>query len=269
MKPTDKLLLYIAQAELAKNKRFKDMHKGQSCYLIGNGVSLKSMDLAKFNDKIAIGCNSLFLHNDFDKLDCRYYQIPATFTFYPYRRYYGKLQGNYLGDLYRRKIRENEQVHFFTSLTNFLNMRGKNVYFTHHFGSRRSSLDRCEMDGAFSFMAGATYAMLGTAIYMGFDSAVLVGCDYTFTPAQNSHFFEKGEGSVQKELGSPYGDLFEEIKKRIDVTTIVQDGMQSSVLKYIEYEKYMNCSPTYRENTEIVDKRYLDLLDKQGFYNVY
>lgn len=265
----DRLLLSLSQAELSRNRRFKNLHKGQSCYLIGNGASLKNMDLARFSDKISIGCNSLFLHNDFNMLDCRYYQIPAAFTFYPYRRYYGKLQRNYLGDLYRRKIRENKHVNFFTSLSNSFNMRDKNVYFTHHFGSRHWDLDRCEMDGVFSFMGGAIYAMLGTAIYMGFDSALLVGCDYTFTPAQDFHFFVKGKGSVQENMGWPYGNLFEEIRKRIDVTTIVHSGLQSSALKYLQYEKYMKCNPIYHENTEIVDRRDLDALAKQGVWNIY
>ena len=113
------------------------------------------------------------------------------------------------------KIKENKRTCFFTSLGNYFSMRGENIYYTHHFGSRDWNLDRCEMDGIFSFMLGATYAMLGTAVYMGFDSAVLVGCDYTFAPAQDFHFFEKGKGSVQKELSSPYGILFDEDRKLI------------------------------------------------------
>lgn len=268
MKLTDKLLLYLSQAQLARNRKFKDLHKGESCYIFGNGISLKSMDLKKFKDKIAIGCNSLFIHNDFDKLDCRYYQIPPPWIYYPYYRYYGKFQRNYIGDLYRKKIKENKHTCFFTSLGNYFSMRGENIYYTHHFGSRDWNLDRCEMDGVFSFMLGATYAMLGTAVYMGFDSAVLVGCDYTFAPAQDFHFFEKGKGSVQKKLSSPYGILFDELRKQIDITTIVQTGMRSSI-KYVEYEKYMNCNSTYRENTEIVDKWCLDLLEKQGYYHIY
>lgn len=269
MKLSDKLLLSLSHPVLERNKRFKNLHRGQSCYLFGNGVSLKSMDLGRFSDKIAIGCNSLFVHKDFGKLDCRYYQIPATLTFYPYRRYYGKLQRNYIGDLYRKKIGENRRVNFFTSLSNILNMRGNNIYYTHHFGSRVRSLDKCEMDGVFSFMAGGTYAMLGTAIYMGFESAVLVGVDYTFTPRQSHHFFEKGQGFVHKEVDNVYGGLFEALQDRIDLTTVVPNRMQSSLLKYVEYEKYTGASSIYSENMEVVDAESLAYLNKQGYYRIY
>lgn len=270
MKLKDKLLLYAAQTELARNGRFKNLHKGESCYIFGNGVSLKSMDLKKFNDKISIGSNSLFVHKDFDKLDCRYYLIPAAFFCYPYRKFYGKFQRNYIGDLYREKIKEYKRTCFFTSLSNCLNMRGENIYYTHHFGHRDWSLDKCEMDGVFSFMGGATYAMLGTAIYMGFESAVLVGCDYTFAPRQSSHFFEKGKGLVEKEINNDvYGLLFEELQKRIDLTTILQVGMQSNILKYLEYEEYVKSPSNYLENTEIVDRKSLDYLHKQGLYKIY
>lgn len=269
MKLSDKLLLSLSRPVLERNKRFKNLHKGQSCYLVGNGVSLKSMDLGRFGDKIAIGCNSLFVHKAFGKLDCRYYQIPATLTFYPYRSYYGKLQRNYIGDLYRKKVDENRHINFFTSLSNIFNMRGKNIYYTHHFGSRDWNLDNCAMDGIFSFMAGGTYAMLGTAIYMGFESAVLVGMDYTFTPRQSHHFFEKGRGFVHKEADNVYGELFEALRNRIDLVTIVPNGMQSSLLKYVEYEKYTSSPSTYSENTEIIDTESLAYLNKQGYYGIY
>ena len=113
--------------------------------------------------------------------------------------------------------------------------------------------------------------MLGTAIFMGFDSAVLVGCDYTFTPRQGSHFFENGKGLVvsgtQDDGG--YGLLFEEVQRRINLTTIVQRGMISDLLEYVDYEEYVKSPSCYKENVEIVDRGSLDYLHKQGFYNIY
>jgi hypothetical protein len=270
MKLKDKVLFYLARNELARNRRFKDLHKGQSCYIFGNGISLKNMNLEKFSDKISIGCNSLFFHKHFDKLDCRYYQVPAPFLFFPYNNYYGSLQRNYLGDLYKEKFIQLNTTHFFTSITNRLNIRGDNIFYTHHFGNRNWDLNQCDLDGVFSFMAGATNAMLGTAIYMGFASAVLVGCDYTFSPRQDYHFFCKGTGALQKEIEDDASRLlFNECQKRIDLTTIVPAGMKSNLLKYMSYEEYVRSPATYMENTEIVDREYLDQLDKIGVYRIY
>src|SRR3974390_1649101 len=151
MRLTDRLLLRLSRRELSRNRPFKDLPKGESCYLFGNGVSLKSMDLRRFSDRLSIGCNSLFIHKDFASLDCRYYQIPGPFLFYRYRNYYGRRQRNCMGDLYREKIGEYPQTRFFTSLSNRFGVRGSRVHYTHHFGCREWQLDQCDLAGTFSF----------------------------------------------------------------------------------------------------------------------
>ena len=79
----NKLIYSLNKRSFSRNVQFKDIHKGDTCYIFGNGESIKSMDLNNFNDKISIGCNNLFLHKDFEKLDCRYYQIVAPLIFLP------------------------------------------------------------------------------------------------------------------------------------------------------------------------------------------
>lgn len=264
----NKVLYTLSKKILARNRQFKDKHKGESCYIFGNGVSLKGMDLGKFSDKISIGCNSLFLHRDFDKLDCRYYQIPPPFFFFSYWPYHSGLQKNYIGLLYREKVRSLTNVNFFTSLANCLNMRGSHIYYTHHFGNKNWDLKQCEMDSVFSFMQGSTYAMIGTAIYMGFESATLVGVDYTFTPRLNAHFFEKGHGYETYVKDVYCGSLFDACQKRIKLTTIVPEGMKSDLLDYVTYSKYTGDLSNYRENTNIVKAEYLDRLNRQGCYNI-
>jgi hypothetical protein len=270
MTAAERALFGLARRELARNRKFKDRHRGESCYIFGNGASLKSMDLAKFGDRISIGCNSLFAHKDFAKLDCRYYQIPAPFLFYPYRRWYGRVRTNHIGHLYRGKVKQHRRTHFFTSLSNRLGIAGENISFTHHFGSTRWDLDRVAMDGVFSFMAGATYAMIGTALYMGFTSVVLVGLDYTFTPRHNSHFFEAGSGTVDTVPNSAeYGEgLLTACQDRLDLTTITPDRVTSKV-KHVPYSLFTGAAEHYRENTEIVDAESLMRLDRQGIYRVY
>lgn len=263
----NRLLFGLAETQLSKNKKFKNCHKGESCYIFGNGVSLKSMNFKKFDDKISMGCNSLFLHTDFHQLNCLYYQMPATF-FYKYRKFYGKLQRNYLADLYQEKMRKYPEVNYFTSLSNFPVMRGRNIHYVHHFGKKEWNVNDCEMDGAFSFMMGATYAMLGAAIYMGFAKAILVGCDYTFSPTLGLHFFEKGRGSIGGESPEAYRVLLNELQKQMEIETIVPAGMKSDVLNFIEYEKLTNTPEHYLENTKIVDRKDLQLLSKLGFYEV-
>lgn len=60
----NKMLLKIFSKTVKKNEKYKNIHKGESCYIFGNGCSLKYYDLRKFNDRVSIGCNSLFSHKN-------------------------------------------------------------------------------------------------------------------------------------------------------------------------------------------------------------
>lgn len=56
-------------------KRFKDIHKGQRAFIIGNGPSLNDMDLSPLKDEITFVSNSFYLM--YDKIDFQptYYNI--------------------------------------------------------------------------------------------------------------------------------------------------------------------------------------------------
>ena len=58
------LLNFSARPILKRIQRFKDIHRGESCYLFGDGTSIKYFDLNKFTDKISIPCGFLLFHND-------------------------------------------------------------------------------------------------------------------------------------------------------------------------------------------------------------
>ena len=264
----NRLLFAFSKRLLEKNRKFKDLHLGETCYIFGNGESIKSMDLEIFNDKVSIGCNSLFLHKDFKKLDCRYYQIVPPFFFLPYFKYYGKLQRNDISALYRKKIRDFKNVKFFTSVFNKLIIFAPNIYYEHHFGVNSSDIKNCELDGTFSFMSGATHAMIGLAIYMGFKKAVLVGVDYTFSDRFSYHFYEKGRGIGKNEKLFDKV-FFDHVKDKIDLLTVSLANNKSKTLKYISYTDYTNKPERYQENIDCVDKEDLVKLDKMGFYKIW
>ena len=73
MKFINKALIIASYKILEKNKQFKNIHKEESCYIFGNGASLKYYDLKLFDDRISIGCGALFCHNDIKKIDLKYH----------------------------------------------------------------------------------------------------------------------------------------------------------------------------------------------------
>ncbi len=265
----NRMLFQLSKKILARNRKFKNLHKGESCYLFGNGISLKEMDLAKFNDKISIGCSYLWLHNDFDALNTKYYCEPEPFWYYPFYRnkLSGKIERNPYSSLQKRLQKKYPYVSFFTSLSNIFGIRGDNVYYLHHFDNEEPSLDKFRMDEVFYFI-GSLHVMIGMAIYMGFKSAYLVGCDYTHSPQRILHFYEKGKG-ISKFDDNHNADFFKVAQERIDLTTITSVGSTSKTLKYIDYHDYIGAEPVFRENTELVKKKYLDVLAAWPGYSIY
>ena len=263
----NKLIYSLNKRSFSRNVQFKDMHKGDTCYIFGNGESIKSMDLNNFNDKISIGCNNLFLHKDFEKLDCRYYQIVAPLIFLPYFKYYGKLQKNDIASVYRKKIKSLKKTLFFTSIFNKYSLVANNIYYEHHFDKPGPDIKNCDLAGSFSFMNGATDAMIGMAVYMGFKKAILVGVDYTFADNNSMHFFEKGRGTEKNE--EKYNVIFlNQIKENIDLVTITTNDYKSDTLEHVSYFDYTGKSEIYQENVDIILASDLEKLDKMRLYKI-
>ena len=188
----NKILRLLSNKTLSKNKRFKNLHSGESCYIFGNGASLKYLDLRKFNDRISIGCNSLFFHSDIHELNLKYYYMGHPFLFYKYwkNHYKNKYQKNLIGSLYQKKIQFGSRIEYFVSLSNYFGIKGKNINYLHHFDHRFSDFESVDLSCSFSTMDGALDGMLGMAIYMGFKDIILVGCDYLNSPVKPGHFYE-------------------------------------------------------------------------------
>ena len=263
----NKALFALSRSNFARNLKFENLHKEETCYIFGNGASIKRMDLKNFSDKISIGCNNLFLHKDFSKLDCRYYQIPPPFIFSRFFKYYNKFQRNYVASIYREKINFFNKINFFTSIYNKLSIRSSNIYYQHHFGEKKWDFKKCRLDNTFSFLEGATNAMIGLAIYMGFKKAILVGLDYLNIPRGEGHFYDKPTPSISK---LPYNKLFfKEAVNHIDLQLITLENQKSETIDFKSYSDYTGFKEKNHKNTHIVNKENLDILNKMKFYKIY
>ena len=64
-------------------KQFKDINLNDTCYIFGDGVSMKSYKLKYFNNIPSICCGKIFLRSDFNFLNTYYYTIPEPRLFLP------------------------------------------------------------------------------------------------------------------------------------------------------------------------------------------
>jgi len=265
----NRLLFQLSKRTLKRNIKFRNIHKGESCYIFGNGISLKDMDFRKFDDKVSIGCGYLFLHNDFDALNMKYYTEIEPFWFYPFwkSRGTGRIERNRNSALQKRILKEYPDINFFTSLSNRFAIAGDRIYYLHHFDVPEAGSKTFDMAGMF-FFRGALHVMIGMAIYMGFEKAYLVGCDYTHSPQRILHFYEKGKGKIQYN-DDHNTDFFKVAREFIDLVTVTTNGATSKTLDYVDYRDYTGVDPMFRENTELVKKEYLDVLADFYDYSVY
>jgi hypothetical protein len=157
--------------------RFKDKHKGQDCFIIGNGPSLKSMDLSPLRNYHTFGLNKIYLLFDKVDLDLSYHAAVNNLVI-------------------EQSAREFERL----TCPSFLSFKNANnliqsyehIYYlftgsTHTF--HRNIIEKI-WDGA-----TVTYVAMQIAFYMGFERIFLVGVDHSFraSGAPNEKQFMKGE----------------------------------------------------------------------------
>jgi hypothetical protein len=143
--------------------KFRDLHKGQRCFIIGNGPSLRQTDLSLLKGEITFGLNRIYLLfpelgfkttylvsvNDLVLEQCademKPLQIPKFITWRA-----------------RQWLRNDPQTIFldtdYTGLENF----------------------SCDASGRLFEGSTVTYVALQLAYYMGFEEVILVGVDHNF-----------------------------------------------------------------------------------------
>tara|TARA_B110000967_G_scaffold209564_1_gene266338 strand:- start:1923 stop:2729 length:807 start_codon:yes stop_codon:yes gene_type:complete len=265
------LIKEVSLPILSRIKRFRNIHKGESCYLFGDGISIKYFDLNKFTDKISIPCGFLLFHNDFNVLNTPYAQLIETYYFYPFIRLnrntssLTKISLNKIQNQYRKEINKRSDIEFFINLSNFPVFFNKNI--TYIFKDiPDDSVEDSFISNKFNCYEGSLRAQILLAIYMGFDDIFLVGHDYTHYPVKSHHWYEKGHGVITP-IEDYNKDFLNYAKNFINITTITIDS-EISDLDYVRYEDAFGVSPIYRENTEILAPKYLDILATQP-YNIF
>ena len=265
----DLIALMARRPLLSKIHPYKDIHKGESCYVMGDGVSVKWFDLSAFSDKIAIVCNFFVFHKQFEELNAPYAVLPEPFWFYP-RQWTSdhprKNISNPISKFYKQEIIDRYvEKTFFLNLSNCLTVRRKNVVYTfNELWDER--LPENFITKRIDCFAGSLRVSIMMAIYMGFDHVFLVGHDYTHSPSRSSHWYEKGEGVFhpQKDFNK---EFFEIAKEFIDITTITLDGT-SDFLDAISYKKHTGQNPIYRDHTDLADENCLKILSTWPGYNI-
>ncbi len=66
---------------ISKNKKFKDIHKGKRCFIVGNAPSLKTQDLSLLKDEIVFTVNYIYKSDQYESLNSNYHFFTDSFCF--------------------------------------------------------------------------------------------------------------------------------------------------------------------------------------------
>ncbi|MCI0437262.1 MAG: DUF115 domain-containing protein [Gemmatimonadetes bacterium] len=143
-------------------RQYRDRHRGQRCFIIGNGPSLKQTDLSLLRNEITFGLNRIYLLFDELGFATTYYVAINALVIEQCAREIAALPcPKFIGWKSRGHVR-------FAKDMMFLRSRAGNPRFF-------SDITRGIWEGA-----TVTYAAMQVAYYMGFEQVILVGVDHSF-----------------------------------------------------------------------------------------
>jgi hypothetical protein len=174
------------RANLQRLETMKGRHRGERCFIIGNGPSLKKTDLSLLRDEFTFGLNRIYLL--FDQLGFS-------------TSYYVSINRLVL-EQFAAEIEANVPCPKFTSWENrdLVSTIPEMHFFYRH---NRASFHR-DMTGGVWGGATVTYVAMQIAFHMGFQKVILIGVDHSFATKGKPHKTVVSEGGDPNHFDPKY-----------------------------------------------------------------
>lgn len=168
---------------ISKNAEFKDIHKGERCFIIGNGPSLKTQDLTRLKDEYVLTCNQIMRNPVFPELKTNYHfwADPTFFSLDPEKPEDQELMQVMLSV----NTEDNKPINFlaqegFDFAKRFDLKKKLDVRFYAHRLELTENYDNgIHFEKFTPNLYTVVHYALAMAIYMGFSEIYLLGCDCT------------------------------------------------------------------------------------------
>lgn len=161
---------FIDRKKFSYLEKYKNMYKGQRCFIVGSGPSLKKEELEAIKDEIVMGVNSLCLLDNYKK-NFDYFFISDVDA---YTRLYDHLpKDTFVSDYCIRKHPELEASNFQP-----LPVNRYNGFIPQH---RKFSFDISKIVYDFN---SVTFLAIHFALYAGFKEIYLLGVDCNYTTSK-------------------------------------------------------------------------------------
>lgn len=174
------------QAHFAGVRSFRDRHQGERCFIIGNGPSLKRMDLSPLRDEYTFGLNRIYLL--FPEIG-----FPTSFLV---------CMNRHVIEQFHDEIEALPMPKFFpwTARDVVSDSDSVSLLWRHPIGLRFSK------SVAFGVWEGATvtFVAMQLAFYMGFSKVILIGVDHSFQTRGPAHKLITSDGDDENHFAPNY-----------------------------------------------------------------
>lgn len=227
---------------LQQNRKYFNLHRGERCFVLGNGPSLKQIDLLKLKNEYTFTVNEMFRHSQYEEMNSNYHVIADP--------YYINLHTNNpverdIISLILQKGSVGDSPEFFFPLDGYdfikknrIDRKVKCNFICPKMLFYRDYDKRIDFSETIpSLWSVVQYAIL-LAIYMGFTEINLLGCDATnvLTDLEAFHGGAWGEKYVY-EVSKETEDAQKKVFANQGVNAIL-NGYSHIFEGYYEINKY-------------------------------
>ena len=168
--------------QIKQNKQFKGIHRGERCFILGNGPSLREQDLSLLQDEVVFTVNQAAKLEGFNKIKTNYHFWADPQFFEPS----GSLDGDkqLIETMLRVQTTDNAPQNFFPHIAYDFVIQKKisealNVNFFYPLLPLHNMKERNDFSGVVTGAWTVVHYAIMLAIYMGFSEIYLLGCDMT------------------------------------------------------------------------------------------
>ena len=262
-------LIWLISYPILRNiKKIEGTRNGETCYIFGDGVSLKYFDLSKFSNHPALVCNALPFHRDFKYLNCLYWVVVGPELFWSRLQPKQPKRSEIFKPIekqYFQKMRATS-VPKILHLFSFPKMLRSHAYFIFD-KFPKSDQDSNFIASTKKGYAGSFNALITIAVYLGFKNAILIGMDYTHSNSRSHHWYESGAGI--RTFHPDYNKEFiDHASQKINLITVTLQG-KSEVMDSITYKELTGETPIFRENTDLASNDFLSAFSSFPGYSIF
>lgn len=179
---------------LALNKQVKGSRKGKRCFILGNGPSLGTLDLSKLRDEETFVVNLFWNHPQYKDIRPKNYVLVDADTFPK-----GDESNGWFEDLINKKnvVESCPETSFFLNIAAKKPIEKRNLY-PHNkkyyliLEGNMKDNHKFNIDLEYPIVKAKNVILtcLITAIYMGFEEIILLGCEHDFLAYPSTKHYE-------------------------------------------------------------------------------